>query len=288
MYFFIGTISNIVVIGVVLHYRQLRRMPFNVLIIYRAMLDLATCCVSVPATYTSFTLKMHNKVSTSLGFCLLAVVMHNFCILSSFAVMIEIAILRVISVTRRLPSTELLTKTVLAVIISVNNVVIGLASLFRAFSTRLNICKARESLNSTEIFLWINTCILASYTSIICGSYAYIACYTKAYAGRFPVIRRNRYDIATYRSCILIVLFHVVCHIPYSLYIVHINKHHDAVDVPNYLFYFGFSMLSHAGNPFLLFASTQKFRSFVLKVFRNIRVPPRLFRRRVAPMHVDT
>ncbi len=226
LYFIIGTASNIITIGVLLYYRQLRRMPFNVLVVYRAILDLTTCCVSVPAIYGSlllYTLNGNSQSEASVRLCLLSVFMINFCMLSSVAVMIEMAVLRVICVSRRLSAESLLTKTVLVVIISSNSVVMGLYTIYRTISGH-NVCNLIARANSPELFIWTNTGVALSYAAIICGMYAWIAYYTRVNANRLAVARHNRYDIATYRSCILIVFLHVSCYLPFVSYCIRVHR----------------------------------------------------------------
>ena len=81
--------------------------------------------------------------------------------------------------------------------------------------------------------------------------------------------RAVRYEIATIRTCIVIIVAFVICYLPFLVYAVILNKYGLSIDLVEMLFYYQFSFISQAGNPIIMFATCTEFRKHVLEFVRR-------------------
>ncbi len=182
--------------------------------------------------------------------------------------MTEIAILRVINLSNSVWARRLVSKTSMKMIIIFDIFVVPLWAAWESFF-HLDICDAVQSLCIEPQFgPAVEWC---SLILIIVSCYTGIPCYTKRRAGRVAGQRnerRFRYDIATIRTCIIIIVAFVVCHLPFIVYVILIHNHILTTEVLEIIFYIQFHLFSQAGNPIIMLVTSSEFRKHVIMFIR--------------------
>ncbi len=271
--FIIGTTGNAISLSVILYYRRLRLRPFNIILMFLIVIDLISCSISILFQLTLVLFYVRN-IPVNKIVCQISLFLISLGKFGSLMTMGEIAILRVIYLSNRTCAKKLVSKTSMTMIIILNIIVVPGWAAWKSFY-HLDFCDAIGSQIKTEVSPAIEWCV---FTPIIVLCYTGIACYTKTRAGQPGVQRtdrRVRYDIATIRTCIVIIFAFLICHLPFIVYIVVKSiKHVQSIDILEYTFYYQFHFFSQAGNPIIMFVTCQEFRKHVLMFLRF------LFRRR--------
>ena len=265
----IGTIGNTLSLSVISFYRRLRLRPFNIIAISLIVQDLISCSIAAPALLT-FALVYVRANTVNQPLCLITLFLHHASKSGSMITMSEIAILRIFKVSNRASAKKLLSKASMATIITCNTVTVYAWAIWKSFF-QFNACVATktqsiEPLKLDPIVIW------CSYITVIVVCYTGIAYYAKTQVGQVAAEmnneRRNRYDIATIRTCIVIIIVSTACHIPFIIYIALLIKHVLSVDIVEFTFYFQFHFFSQAGNPIIMFCTCSEFRKHVLMFIR--------------------
>ncbi len=266
--FIIGTIGNGLSLSVILFYRRLRLRSFNIITMFLIVQDLISCSI-VASVLLMFVLVYVRYNVINLIICRISFVLQHLNKFGSLMTMAEIAILRVISLSNNVCARKLLSKTAMAIMIAFNIIVmLGWATL--TFSHD-NICDEMKSQGIDPSNKLRVVVIWAPFIIVVVSCYTGIACYTKIKAGRLAS-RRNargvRYDIATIRTCTVIIIAFVVCHLPFLAYVVLASKYVSSVNLVDFIFYFEFHLFSQAGNPIIMFCTCSEFRKHVLMFIR--------------------
>ena len=180
----------------------------------------------------------------------------------------EIAILRVINLSNNIYARKLVSKTSITVIIIFNIIVIQVwAACVSLFS--LDLCDVVKLQSIKPRFSRaIEWCI---FIPVIVACYTGIASYTKTRVGELAVQRNPRvvrYDIASIRTCIIIMVAFVICHLPFIVRVTMLHKYALSIDIVELSFYFQFNLFSQAGNPLIMFCTCMEFRKHVLMFVR--------------------
>ena len=287
-----GTVTNASAIGIMVYHRRLRQVPFNLLVIYLAIVDLISCCLSAPTSFSfMFVLSVYRFRFVAL--CQANILLHNFSKLSSLTVMSEMAIMRVLILSRNGDYN----RRVFKLIILATAVVLFAISVLRSFPGETNIC---NNTSSPDLFLWINITILLSLALILCLTYGWIGWYTSKKARELEPVRQarlgpgpgprhahgvQRFDVATIRACTSIVACYVLCHLPYFVYGIVTTLKSLHVDTKEYAFYYLFILFSNVGNPIILYFTSKDFKKYVLRSLYLVRRRRRRrLRRRIVPV----
>ena len=279
--FIVGTILNAATIGVILHFQHVRQKAFNLLLVYLAIVDFISCLITAPGNLLMTALYTQPY---PVVFCKVVVVLHSFCGISSITVMAEIAVLRVICVLRNVKVNQ----NKLKYVIFINFAVITIISVSRVLFAGGNVCGSLTS--RTKVWLLINLLIISSCGAILCITYAWIAWHTKVRARHIPPERRagrlpcDRYDIATIKTCVVTVASFLLCYLPLFVYGVVVYCYSLSVHASYYNLCISFVMLSHVGNPVIIFCTSKFFRKHVLKVYNK--TCRHRFHRRIIPIDV--
>ena len=264
----VGSVLNAATIGVILHYRHLRQKPFNLLLVYLAIIDFISCFISAPANLLMTALYTQPY---PVVFCKVVVFLHNFCGISSMTVMAEIAVLRVICVLRN----ERANQNKFKYVIFTNIAVITIISVARVLFSGGNVCGSLTS--RTKVWLIINLLIISSHGVILCITYAWIGWYTRTRARRIIAPERregrlpgDRYDIATIKTCVATVASFLLCHLPLLIYGVLVYCYSLHFHFSHYNLCISFLMLNHVGNPVIIFCTSKDFRKHIFLSFNNI------------------
>ena len=263
----IGTMGNVLSLSVILFYRRLRLRPFNIITMFLIVVDLMSCSIVTPLALTFvFIYLRDNTVNKTI--CLITLFLNNIGKLGSLMTMSEIAILRVINLSNNVYAKKFVSKTSMAIIMIFNTTVVPVWAAWKSFF-KLDYCDAIQSRSLEPQFgPAVEWC---SFIAIIASTYILIACYTKRRAGQLAAQRDgrgDRYDIATIRTCIVIIAAFVLCHLPFLVYAALINEHVLRVDLVEIAFYFHFHLFSQAGNPIIMFCTCREFRKHVLMFVR--------------------
>ena len=279
--FIVGTVLNAATIGVILHFPRLRQKSFNLLIVYLATVDFISCLITAPGNLLMTALYIYPY---PVLFCRVVVVLHNFSGISSVTVMTEIAVLRVICILRNGRAYQNRFKY----LIFTNIVVITIISVSRVLFVESNICRSLTS--PKKLWLIINLLMISLFGIILCTTYAWIAWYAKTRARQILRERRagrlpgNWYDIATIKTCVATIASFLLCWLPLFVYGVVVYSYSLQVHYSHYNLCVSFAMLSHVGNPVIVFCTSKDFRKHVLTIYNKI--CRRKVRRRIIPIDV--
>ena len=268
MVIILGTTGNVLSLSVILFYRRLRLRPFNIIAMFMIVADLISCSVVAPFILTLVLLYIRDN-AVNQPICLTGSFFNPLSKLGSLITMTEIAILRVINLSNSVWARRLVSKTSMAVIIIFNIIVIPGWATWKTFFY-LDFCGGLQSQSLEPQFgpaaEWCFVFL------IIFSCYTGIACYTKTRAGRVAGQRNERcyrYDIATIRTCIVIIVVFVACHFPFLIYLVLLNGNVLSIDLVEIVFYYHFHLFSQAGNPIIMFVTSSEFRKHVLMFVRR-------------------
>ncbi len=266
MIIFIGTIGNTLTLSVIVFYRNLLSKPFNILAVLMIVADLITCSVGAPLLMSLIIIYARNNVFSN-TLCLISLFVNNLCKTTSLITMSETAILRAIHLSNKTRAN--MSKTTILKIIVINIIVVPLWAAVRSF-TFADICDGIQSQSlEPQIGPAVEWC---SAVIIIASCYCGIACYVKTRAGKIARQRNARavrYDIATIRTCIIIIVAFFLSHIPFVVYAVLSNMHILPIDLVEVLFFLQLSFLSQAGNPIIMFATCKELRKHMCMFVRQ-------------------
>ena len=283
----LGTVLNTGVVVVILRYRRLRRIRFNYIVVNLATVDLISCLVSALTAYSllqEFIATGNLQNST----CYFIVWLQHFSKWTSLTIMAEQGIIRVIYLSCARNNNfahQRISKDQTIVIIAGHTLATLVFSAFRIL-LKYNVCNRDKY--GLEYYLINNTCLLLIFCSL-CITGAFISRKSRNITAVLKKrlflrrrLRRHRYDLSTFRTCMCIVTFYMLCHLPYITYgFVLLGSTYED-DFFMYAFTYVITMLSFVVNPILLFITSKEFRIHAL-MCTNIQ---QLCRQRVAPVIV--
>ncbi len=263
----VGTLSNALSLSVILFYRRLRLKPFNIILMFLNVIDLISCLNSAPALF-ALTLIYVRTNFVNYSFCQMSMLFHNVGKFGSLIIMSEIAVLRVINLSNKPSAKKLLSKNPMLIIITFSIIAIFGWAIWKTFIYN-NICFAIKS--STTLSKIAPSAMWFSCLAIVVSCYTFIACYAKIRVGQLAVPRNEqgeRYDIATIRTCVVIIAVFVLCHIPLLIYNLPLHEPITSIDIFQFTFYFQCQLFSQASNPLIVFCTCTEFRKHVLMFLR--------------------
>ena len=199
--FLFGGFNNALFCFIFIKYKRLQT-PFNAMSFALCMTDLTASVVVMPVEF-ALAQYQHRVQSLQTPLCYINVCLHNFCKWNAVLIMVEMAVIR----ARMVFATRLwiLKKKAVVIIILCNILASGSFSVYRSYFSTFNIC---DHPNPEKGPLVINFAVFYSlFTGLLIG-YATLAIVTHRRASEISRRDRgsNRYDLATIRSCAIIVI----------------------------------------------------------------------------------
>ncbi len=267
--FLVGGFNNSLFCFTFFRYKRLQT-SFNAMSFALCATDLIASVVVMPLEF-ALAQYQHRVQSLQTPLCYIDVCLHNFCKWNAVLIMVEMAIIRARIVFAR--RVWILRKRTVAVAILCNILASGSFSVYRTYFGTINLCDKEENPNPDTTPEMINAVAFISlFTGLLIG-YATLAIVTHHRASNMSRQERggNRYDIATIRSCAIIVISYTIFHLPFLTY-AFLLYGGITDDQTHYTrsFFVSFFEFVYVDDFLILLATSSLYRSHVGKSLRSI------------------
>ena len=265
--FLFGGFNNSLFCFTFIRYKRLQT-PFNAMSFALCMNDLVASVFAMPFSH-ALAQYQHWFHSLQTPLCNINACFLNFCKWNAVLIMVEMAVIR----ARMVFATRvwLIKKRTVTIIILCNILVSGSFSVYRSYLGTINICE--ENQNSEKGHLLMNSGVfLTLFTGLLLG-YATLAIVTHRRAKEISRRDRgsNRYQIATIRSCAIIVIGYTLFHFPYITYAFLLYG--GVVDDQTYYthsFFVSFFAFVYVADSVILLATSSLYRKHIGMSLRSL------------------